>query len=80
MAHTYQFLNTAYPCMNEHQLAIGESTFGGRGELRSSEGLIDCQTLCMLMLQRCTTARDAIRTAGELLKEYGGSILFEKKT
>ena len=69
--HTYQFLNTAYPCMNEHQLAIGESTFGGRGELRSSEGLIDCQTLCMLMLQRCTTARDAIRTAGELLKEYG---------
>ena len=66
VAHTYQFLNTAYPCMNEHQLAIGESTFGGRGELRSSEGLIDCQTLCMLMLQRCTTARDAIRTADDL--------------
>lgn len=71
VAHTYQFLNTAYPCMNEKQLAIGESTFGGRGELRSSEGKIDCPMLCKLMLQRCTTARDAIRTAGELLKEYG---------
>jgi dipeptidase len=32
---TYQYINTAYPCMNEHQLAIGESTFGGRDELFS---------------------------------------------
>src|SRR5210317_2228817 len=30
---TYQFLNTAYPSMNQYQLGIGESTFGGRGEL-----------------------------------------------
>ncbi|MBO4645913.1 MAG: C69 family dipeptidase [Bacteroidales bacterium] len=71
VAHTYQYLNTAYPCMNEHQLAIGESTFGGRAELKSDLGLIDCPMLCALMLQRCTTAREAIRTAGELLKEYG---------
>lgn len=70
-AHTYQFLNTAYPCANEKQLAIGESTFGGRAELKSDSGLIDCQRLCMLLLQRCTTAREAIRTAGELLKQYG---------
>lgn len=69
--HTYQFFNTAYPCMNEHQLAIGESTFGGRDELKSDSGLIDCQRLCMLLLQRCTTAREAIKTAGMLLKEYG---------
>ncbi len=69
--HTYQFLNTAYPCMNEKQLAIGESTFGGRPELQSDSGLIDCQRLCMLLLQRCATARDAIKTAGALLKEYG---------
>lgn len=69
--HTYQFLNTAYPCMNEKQLAIGESTFGGRTELRSSEGLIDCQALCMLMVQRCATAREAITMAGKLLKKYG---------
>lgn len=71
VAHTYQYLNTAYPCMNEHQLAIGESTFGGRPELKSDVGMIDCPMLCGLLLQRCTTAREAIRTAGELLKTYG---------
>lgn len=71
VAHTYQYLNTAYPCMNEHQLGIGESTFGGRAELKSDVGMIDCPMLCALMLQRCTTAREAIRTAGELLKQYG---------
>ncbi len=69
--HTYAFLNTAYPCMNEHQLGIGESTFGGRSELQSDKGLIDCQRLCQLMLERATNVRDAIRLAGELIKEYG---------
>lgn len=71
VAHTYQYLNTAYPCVNEKQLAIGESTFGGRPELRSSKGMIDCQALCMLMLQRCASAREAITMAGDLLKKYG---------
>ncbi len=69
--HTYQYINTAYPCMNEHQLAIGESTFGGRDELQSDNGLIDCQRLVKLMLERCTTAREAIKMAGELTHEYG---------
>ena len=59
--HTHGFINTAYPCMNEHQLGIGESTFGGRSELQSNAGLIDCQRLCQLMLERCRTAREAIR-------------------
>ena len=68
---TYGFINTAYPCMNEHQLAIGESTFGGRPGLRSNNGLIDCQQLVKLMLERCTTAREAIRVAGDLLAKYG---------
>jgi len=71
VSHTYQYFNSAYPCLNEKQLAIGESTFGGRPELKSDKGLIDCSCLCMLMLERCSTARDAIRTAGELLKKYG---------
>ncbi len=70
-SHTYQFINTAYPCMNEKQLAIGESTFGGRSELQSNDGLIDCQRLAQLMLERCTTAREAIRMADELTKKYG---------
>jgi len=68
---TYGFINTAYPCMNERQLAIGESTFGGREELKSENGLIDCQQLCQLMLERSTTAREAIRLAGILTGEYG---------
>lgn len=71
IAHTYQYLNTAYPSLNEKQLAIGESTFGGREELKSDKGLIDCQRLCQLMLERSSSARDAIRMAGELLEEYG---------
>ncbi len=68
---TYGFLNTAYPCINTKQLSMGESTFGGREELQSDSGLIDCQRLCRLMLERCTTARGAIKMAGELLKKYG---------
>ncbi|MGM0648349.1 MAG: dipeptidase [Bacteroidota bacterium] len=71
VGHTYQYINTAYPSMNEHQLAIGESTFGGRDELQSDEGLIDCQRLDQLMLERTTTAREAIKMAGELTKKYG---------
>jgi dipeptidase len=71
VGHTFGYVNTAYPCMNEKQLAIGESTFGGRELLQSEEGLIDCQRLCMLMLERCSTARQAISMADELTKKYG---------
>ncbi len=69
--NTYQYINTAYASLNEHQLAIGESTFGGRDELQSDAGLIDCQRLCIIMLERCTTARQAITLSGELLEKYG---------
>ncbi len=68
---THGFINTAYPCMNDQQLAIGESTFGGRESLQSAKGLIDCQQLVRLMLERCATARDAIQMAGQLTKAYG---------
>ncbi|MBK8979214.1 MAG: C69 family dipeptidase [Planctomycetes bacterium] len=69
--HTYGYIDTAYPCMNDHQLAIGESTFGGREELISDRGLIDCQQLVTLMLERCTTAREAIALGGALTARYG---------
>ncbi|MBN1638423.1 MAG: C69 family dipeptidase, partial [Ignavibacteriales bacterium] len=68
---TYGYINTPYPCMNDRQLAIGESTFGGRSKLKSSKGLIDCTQLVRLMMERTTTARDAIKLAGELTKKYG---------
>ena len=69
--NTYGYINTAYPSLNQKQLAIGESTFGGRDELQSDAGIIDCQRLCLLMLERESTARGAIEMAGELLKKYG---------
>jgi hypothetical protein len=37
---TYAFLNTAYPCLNEKQLAIGETTIRGRPELRNKDGIL----------------------------------------
>lgn len=71
VSETYGYINTAYPSLNIKQLGIGESTFGGREELQSDNGLIDCQRLCLLMLERESTARGAIKMAGELLKKYG---------
>jgi len=68
---TYGYLAPAYASMNEYQVAIGESTFGGREELKSEAGLIDCETLTRLMLERTTTAREAIRVGGELIERYG---------
>jgi hypothetical protein len=37
---TYAFLNTAYPCLNEKQLAIGETTIDGRDELWNKDGIL----------------------------------------
>jgi len=68
---TYKFMDTAYPAMNEFQLAIGETTTGGKRELRSQEGLIDAPELYRLVLQRARTAREAIRIADELTREFG---------
>ena len=68
---TYGYFNVAYPAMNEKGLAIGETTFGGRRELRNDEGLFLIENLQAIALERTTTARDAIRLIGELVKEYG---------
>jgi len=68
---TYAYMNVAYPCMNEKQLAIGETTIGGRSELVNDDGLFLIENLQAIILERCTKARDAIRLIGELVKEYG---------
>ncbi|KPK95646.1 peptidase [bacterium SM23_31] len=68
---TYAFMNVAYPCMNEKQLGIGETTIGGRRELRNNEGMFMIEELQRIVLERCTTAREAIRLIGELVKQYG---------
>lgn len=68
---TFAYLNAAYPIMNEHQLAIGETTVGGRRELVSQAGTIDAPELFRLCLERARTAREAIRVADELTALYG---------
>ncbi|MCR4410535.1 MAG: C69 family dipeptidase [Candidatus Saccharicenans sp.] len=68
---TFSFLNTAYPALNEFGLAIGETTIGGKQELYNPEGMFMIEELERLMLERCKTAREAIKLAGELVKQYG---------
>lgn len=65
--HTYQV--TGF--MNEYQVAIGETTFGGRPELEDSTGIVDYGSLMFLALQRSTTAREAIKVIAELVEKYG---------
>jgi dipeptidase len=57
--------------MNEHQLAIGETTFGGRHELKNPSGLISYPLLMQLALERCRTAREAIHAMAKIVDEYG---------
>jgi dipeptidase len=68
---TFAFLYTAYPCMNEKNLAIGETTIEGRKELENDRGMFYIEELQRIALQRCTTARQAIQLMGKLIKEYG---------
>ncbi len=48
--------------MNEYQVTIGETTFGGRPELADSTGIIDYGSLIYIGLQRSRTAREALRS------------------
>jgi dipeptidase len=58
--------------MNEYQVAIGETTFGGLDSLQKQPGaILDYGSLMRLALQRSKTAREAIRIMAELMDEYG---------
>jgi len=67
VAHTLSVVGL----INEHQLALGETTTGGRRELRNPAGLLDYDALMWLTLQRASNARDAIKTIDWLCNEYG---------
>ena len=69
--HTYAYLNTAYPCLNEKQLAMGETTFGGPDTLVNEAGWFTIEELERVALQRCDNARDAILLMGSLAQQYG---------
>ena len=57
--------------MNEFQVSIAETTFGGRPELVDTTGIIDYGSLMYIALQRSRTAREAIRVMTTLVEEYG---------
>lgn len=57
--------------MNEYQLTITETTFGGREELVDTGGILDYVSLIEVALQRCRSAREAIELMGCLVAEYG---------
>lgn len=65
--HTYAVVGL----MNEHQLAISETTSSGRQELVNPEGLLHYWDLMKLGLQRAKTAREAIQVMTDLVAEYG---------
>lgn len=67
VAHTYKVVGF----MNEHQLSITETTFGGRPELVDTTGIIDYGSLMTITLQRAKTAKEAIKVMTDLVKEYG---------
>lgn len=67
VAHTYSVVGN----MNEHQLTITESTWGGHEELVDTTGVIDYGSLIYIALQRAKTAREAIKVMTSLVAEYG---------
>lgn len=67
VAHTYSVVGN----MNEHQVTIGETTFGGRPELVDTTGIMDYGSLIYVALQRSRNAREAIKVMTDLVAEYG---------
>lgn len=57
--------------MNEFQVTIAETTFGGRPELVDTTGIMDYGSLIYVALQRSRTAKEAIKVMTDLVKEYG---------
>ena len=66
-AETYNVIGN----INEWQVTIGETTFGGREEMVDSTGIIDYGSLIYIALQRSKTAREAINVMTTLVEQYG---------
>ncbi|MFQ6069092.1 MAG: dipeptidase [Candidatus Aminicenantales bacterium] len=71
--HTYAYLHGMFGYMNEHQLAIGESTIGCRPKMRNPtpSAKLDITMLTILAMERCKTAREAIKLMGSLAEKHG---------
>ncbi|MDP2875320.1 MAG: C69 family dipeptidase [Holophaga sp.] len=74
-AQTFTYFHSAYSHMNEHQLAIAESTLNQRPELVVAKGageqIMTIEQAQIFALQRCRKAKDAVRLVGQLMDTYG---------
>ena len=72
---TYAYFHTGYPQMNEYQLAIGETTLSQKDELKVGYGMgkqiMTIEQAQLFALQRCKTAREAIKLITSLVEKYG---------
>jgi dipeptidase len=73
LEHTYAYMHGAFGYMNDQQLAIGESTIGSRPKMNNLTGApkFDITMLTLLAMERCKTAREAIKLMGSLAEEHG---------
>ena len=72
---TFTYFHSGYPHLNEYQLAIGESTLSQRSELQLERGMgrqiMTVEQAMAFALQRCKTAREAIRLIASLMEKHG---------
>jgi dipeptidase len=75
VSRTYTYFQSAYPHINEYQVAIGESTMSQRAELRVDmsicKQIMTVEQAQAFALQRCKTAREALLLITELMEKYG---------
>ena len=75
VSHTFAYIEGAYGIINEHQVAMGESTcparFWTKPVTQGGEALFDVGELSRIALQRAQTAREAIQLMGDLAVQYG---------
>ena len=73
--HTFAYFHSAYSHLNEHQLAIAESTTSQRPELKCARGegeqIMSVEQAMVFALQRCRLAREAVLLIGELMERHG---------
>ncbi|MCK5077216.1 MAG: C69 family dipeptidase [Calditrichia bacterium] len=72
---TYTYFHSAYSHINEHQLAIGESTMSQREsvkfECKAGKQIMTIEQVMIFALQRCKTAKEALKLITSLVEEYG---------
>ena len=71
--HTYAYHHSVFGYMNEHQLALAESTIGCQRKMRNNtpSAKMDITTLTLLAMERCKTAREAVKLMGTMGEKYG---------